>query len=439
MLSLSHWKVLIGLGRSFCSSLAPTFFSHPPATGHLVADARVAYTSSDWAVAWRDAALALVAALPVDAVARVAAVAVAGTSASVLLVDGATGNVLAPARLYNDAASEEAVTLAGQLAGGKHPAAVPTAALCKTLDYWLSSSPLPPTARVVSAADYAIAVLGGNGGHCLTTRLDVTDDNNALKAGWDPGAQAYEEWWSTHPACGLLPQTVVAPGAATGVVAAEGAPLPPGCSLAGGTTDSVAAFVAAVGADPPPGTAVTSLGSTLALKLASDTRVDDGASGVYSHRLNGNWLMGGASNVGCAVLRDVGFSDGDLETLSRSIDGATPAPHAFYPLRPNTKGERFPVVDPEKVPVLTPRADDDAAFLKCILDGVARVEAAGYGRLVELGAPPPSTIHTAGGGSRNPVWTALRSARLAPAEVVAAECGEAAVGAALLARSGSAK
>ena len=355
-----------------------------------------------------------------------------------LLIDSATGNVLVPARLYNDVASEEAVKVASQLAGGKHPAAVPTAALCKTLDYWLAASnTLPPTARVVSAADYATAVLGGSAGACLTSRLGVSDDNNALKAGWDPEAQAYEQWWSTHPACRMLPKTVVAPGAATGIVAAEGAPLPSGCSLAGGTTDSVAAFVAAVGASPAPGTAVTSLGSTLALKLASLTRVDDGASGVYSHRLSGSWLVGGASNVGCAVLRDVGSTDDDLETLSQRIDGTTPAPHAFYPLRPNTRGERFPVVDPDKQPVLTPRPEDDAAYLKCILDGVARVEAAGYERLVELGAPAPTTIHTAGGGSRNAVWTALRSARLAPAKVVAAECGEAAVGAALLARAGA--
>ena len=50
-----------------------------------------------------------------------------------------------------------------------------------------------------------------------------------------------------------------------------------------------------------PGDAVTSLGSSLALKLVSSTRVDDSTKGVYSHRLCGNWLVGGASNLvgGC--------------------------------------------------------------------------------------------------------------------------------------------
>lgn len=345
--------------------------------------------------------------------------------------------MLAHARLYNDAASERAVAEAVKLAGGPHPAAVPTASLCKAIDFWIDAGgDLPPTARVVSAADYATAVLGGEA--AFAQRLTITDDNNALKAGWDPAARAYEPWWAAHPACGLLAQTVVAPGEGTGVVAGPNAPLPPGCSLAGGTTDSVAAFVAAVGASPPPGTAVTSLGSTLALKLASDARVDDGESGVYSHRLGRRWLVGGASNVGCAVLRDVGFSDDDLAALSARIDGTMPAPHTYYPLRPGTRGERFPVVDKDKEPILTPRPNDDADYLKCILDGVAAVEAAGYERLVALGAPPPTLVLTAGGGAKNPAWTALRAARLAPARVAAAECGEAAVGAAALAFNGEA-
>ena len=56
--------------------------------------------------------------------------------------------------------------------------------------------------------------------------------------------------------------------------------------------DSIAAFLA-VGIDPSElGVAVTSLGSTLAVKLLSDSRVDDAATGVYSHRLGDTWLVG---------------------------------------------------------------------------------------------------------------------------------------------------
>jgi sugar (pentulose or hexulose) kinase len=50
-----------------------------------------------------------------------------------------------------------------------------------------------------------------------------------------------------------------------------------------GTTDSIAAFVAA--GVSQPGEAVTSLGSTLAVKLLSQQRLDDAAYGVYSHKL----------------------------------------------------------------------------------------------------------------------------------------------------------
>lgn len=53
--------------------------------------------------------------------------------------------------------------------------------------------------------------------------------------------------------------------------------------MCAGTTDSIAAFVAA--GVSQPGEAVTSLGSTLAVKLLSEQRVDDAAYGVYSHRL----------------------------------------------------------------------------------------------------------------------------------------------------------
>lgn len=97
----------------------------------------------------------------------------------------------------------------------------------------------------------------------------------------------------------MLPPAVCAPGAPIGPLTPEAARrvgLPEGCIVCAGTTDSIAAFLAA-GVDSP-GQAVTSLGSTLAIKLLSDTRVDDARYGVYSHRLGGSWLVGGASNTG---------------------------------------------------------------------------------------------------------------------------------------------
>ena len=57
-----------------------------------------------------------------------------------------------------------------------------------------------------------------------------------------------------------------------------------------GTTDSVAAFLAADTREE--GMAVTSLGSTLAVKLLSKNRIEEFSCGVYSQRLEDVWLVG---------------------------------------------------------------------------------------------------------------------------------------------------
>jgi sugar (pentulose or hexulose) kinase len=207
--------------------------------------------------------------------------------------------------------------------------------------------------------------------------------------------------------------------------------LNPACIVRAGTTDSIAAFMAA-GADKP-GEAVTSLGTTLVLKLLSETRLEDPASGVYSHRFGRLWLAGGASNSGGGVLKRY-FSDADLQRLSAQIDPARSSGFDYYPLP--CPGERFPVNDPELAPRMQPRPDNDAAFLHGLLEGIAAIEARGYRRLVELGASPLKKLLTAGGGARNPVWCEIRQSLLR-VPVVAATYTEAAYGAARLARYGT--
>lgn len=92
---------------------------------------------------------------------------------------------------------------------------------------------------------------------------------------------------------------------------------------------------------------MTSLGSTLAIKLLSNTRIEDARFGVYSHRLDDKWLVGGASNTGGAVLRQL-FSDEQLEKLSAQINPMEASSLDYYPLP--AEGERFPVADPKMVP-----------------------------------------------------------------------------------------
>lgn len=89
------------------------------------------------------------------------------------------------------------------------------------------------------------------------------------------------------------------------------------------------------------------MGSTLAIKLLSTKRVDDARYGVYSHRLDDKWLVGGASNTGGAILRQL-FTDEQLERLSQEINPTVASPLDYYPLQ--SSGERFPIADPNLAP-----------------------------------------------------------------------------------------
>ena len=174
-------------------------------------------------------------------------------------------------------------------------------------------------------------------------------------------------------------------------------------------------------------------GSTLVLKLLSERRVEAAQYGVYSHRYGDLWLAGGASNAGGGVLR-LYFNDEQLAELSQHIDPDTDSPLDFY-LLPQP-GERVPINNPTLTPRLMPRPADDAQFLHGLLQGLSRIEAAGYAKLIELGASPLKTVTTTGGGAKNQAWRRIRE-RLLGVPVTLAQHAEAAFGAALLAKRGS--
>jgi sugar (pentulose or hexulose) kinase len=311
-----------------------------------------------------------------------------GTSGTVVLVD-ARGDPVSPGLPYDSAgfdAEAAALGVGAPSAAARALSLVPRAA-----------APV----HVAHQADFVLARLGAPPG--------VTDENNALKTGYDPERRAWPVRIAAHPALGTLLPRVHPVGAPIGEVGPRGLALglPEGCAIHAGTTDSVAAFLAtgARGA----GDAVTSLGTTLAVKLVSPRRVEDPARGVYSHRVGDLWLAGGASNTGGGVLA-AHFPPDRLEALSAAIDPGRPTGLDYHPLlRP---GERFPVADPHLAPRLDPRPEDDAAFLQGMLEGIARIEAEGYAALADLGAPPPRRVLTVGGGARNEAWAAIRSRAL---------------------------
>lgn len=345
------------------------------------------------------------------------AVAVGGTSGTILPVDAA-GRPLAPASLYSDQAEPEAVRAVERCAPAGSPARGAASPLARALA-WLE---LPGLARLLHQADWITGRLLG----CYRW----SDGNNALKTGYDAAAARWPPWLAAAGMpLALLPEVRPAgtPLGAMDAGLARSLGLPPGLLVVAGTTDGCAAFLAAGAARP--GEAVTSLGSTLVLKLASEAPVTAPGFGVYSHRLQGLWLAGGASNSGGAALARH-FDGPALARLSARLDPGRASPLDYYPLP--GPGERFPIADAALAPRETPRPEDELAFLHGLLEGIARIEAAGYRRLVELGASPLVSVRTVGGGARNAAWTAIR-ARVLGVPMCRAAAEEAAMGLADLA------
>jgi D-ribulokinase len=351
--------------------------------------------------------------------ARVAALAVDGTSGTLVGIDD-RGIAVSAGSLYNDRADAADVATVER-------AAPPDAAVHGV------SSPLaraigllrtPGVATVLHQADWIAAQFSG--------RFDVSDESNALKTGYDPVGRRWPDWIS---ATGLAPArlpAVVAAGSITGQVSTDASRrfgLPARTLVVAGMTDGCAAFMA-TGATKP-GDAVTSLGSTLVLKLASERPLFAPEFGIYSHRIGDLWLAGGASNSGGAALAQF-FSAGQMRKLSERIDPHTSTGLDYYPLP--APGERFPINDPALEPRMTPRPDDDAIFLHGLLEGIARIEALGYRRLFELGGPGLAGVATVGGGAANESWRRIRAATLG-VPVVMSETSEAAIGVARLALS----
>lgn len=372
---------------------------------------------------WREALHILLRNLPVTIAAELHGIAIAATSATVLLCDEEL-EPTSPALLYSDGRAKDEADQLKQIAPPNHIACSATSGLAKFL--WLTEhTDLSNSAHFLHQADWLAALLMGIGG--------TSDYHNALKTGYDVERLCWPDWIQQLPHSHLLPH-IVAPGTALAPInssVAQHFNLNPACRIHAGTTDSIAAVIATGVSEP--GAAITSLGTTIVLKLLSEQRVEAAQYGVYSHRYGDLWLAGGASNAGGGVLRQY-FNDEQLAELSQHIDPSTDSPLDYYPLP--SPSERFPVNNPKLMPRLTPRPADDAQFLHGMLQGLSRIEAAGYSKLGELGASSVRHVTTTGGGAKNQVWRKLRE-RLLGVPVTASHHLEAAFGVALLAKRGS--
>lgn len=130
-------------------------------------------------------------ALPAEQRAQAASIAIDGTSATTLLIDGDSGTVLAPPRMYNEAQPADVVARSRALAPPDHTATASTSTLCKVLAWdsegaWQAAAAAGRSPAFAHQADWVAGLLHG--------QWRVTDCNNALKLGFDPADECYPEW-----------------------------------------------------------------------------------------------------------------------------------------------------------------------------------------------------------------------------------------------------
>jgi len=228
------------------------------------------------------------------------------------------------------------------------------------------------------------------------------EEGNNLKLGWDLKKESWPKSYLNTSWRKCLPQ-IIKSGKIIGQVnfdLAERFNLNKKLILISGTTDSNASVIAA---DIGKEDGLTVLGTTIVVKKIIDNPIKK--QGITNHRVNGNWICGGASNAGCGILSQF-FSDLEIKELSRQINPSKNTSLNLLPL--NSKGERFPVNDSNLKPILGPRPVSDSLYLHALFEGLAKIELKGWEKLGELTGSLPKKIITIGGGSKNPQWRKIR-------------------------------
>lgn len=373
---------------------APLAQAEAPIPAPLRVGAQVTQDPEQW---WQALVTAVQRLLPQIRAADVRALAVDGTSTTLMLCDG-HGRPIGPALLYHDSRAVEQAERIAEAAPSQTAVHGPSSGLAKLL--WLQDRKLD--ARASHALHQADWVCGR-----LTGVFGTSDYHNALKLGFDTERLAWPDWLVPLGVNTALLPRVHNPGETIGRLSPETAAalgLPPEVEVAAGTTDGVAAFLA-TGACAP-GHGMTSLGSTIVLKLLCAKPIYSAGHGVYSHRLGHYWLTGGASNSGGAALARY-FTSEEMQAMTPRLDPDRPTGLNYYPL-PDV-GERFPIHNPHMKPKLDPLPGDSVTFFQGMLEGMARIEAQGYELLEKLGAPRLTELWTTGGGARNAAWEKIRA------------------------------
>ena len=275
-------------------------------------------------------------------------------------------------------------------------------------------------------ADYIAGLLCGE--------FAVSDYSNALKTGYDLIDQKWPEEYSSVLGLDLskFPK-IVGPGTAIAHLtpsACEQLNLPEHAIVVGGSTDGYASALAAgaVGA----GRWASIIGTTFVLKGVTDRLIIDPNGSSYSHMLpSGEWLLGGAANLGGRVLNQA-RGEKSFDEMNEIAAGMIPTGVRCYPL--TGKGERFPFVLGDCQPFYVGDVTGGRLY-PAIMEGVGFAEKLAFDHMEKLGCAVGDTIYTTGGACRSQLWLKIRASilnrRLMVPEVV-----DAAMGSALLAASG---
>ena len=236
----------------------------------------------------------------------------------------------------------------------------------------------------------------------LLNNWEYGEEGNNIRMGWELSNNSWPKTFESLNWLKCLPK-IISSGQIMGNICNKKANelnLPVNLKVIAGTTDSNAGVLATY---PSQNDGITILGSTIVIKKFVDRPIP--GKGISNHKLLGNWLCGGASNAGAAILLDF-FNLEYIEELSKQINPNKSTGIDLLPL--SKKGERFPIDNPDLLPKLEPRPVSDSLYLHAILEGLAKIEARSWEKLNELGADLPRQIITIGGGAKNITWKKIR-------------------------------
>jgi xylulokinase len=338
---------------------------------------------------WIDSCEKLLDSLPIELKSNLIKLAISGTSGTLLASD-LKGEPIGEAIPYSQACNEHKLLIESLTYGEDH-----------------LRTPYSSLAKALKLIDkYGTNILLRHQSDWITGWFlkDWThgEEGNNIKLGWDLIKESWPKSYLNTSWHKCLPK-IIKSGEIIGKVnfgLASSLNLNKKLLLISGTTDSNASFIAS-GIEKENG--LTVLGTTLVVKKVVVNPIKE--KGISTHRVNGSWICGGASNAGCRILSKF-FSDLEIKELSRQINTSENSSLNLLPL--NSKGERFPTNNANLEPILGPRPVSDSLYLHALFEGLAKIELKGWEKLHDITGSLPKKIITVGGGSRNPQWRKIR-------------------------------